>query len=166
MTPYLGEGQVRTAGRRRPKGCSRELPSPAEGAPAKLLRVYDVALRTIARRDGRIDPNRTATGRGSLSIEQSVSLGSQQHAAGQVSKSNGTGTRRCLKTMDRHVFVEAMSPVKQTERADSNADYAAMDFAAATAARRRSTIVTGKRSTISTSCKLPPPTAVSATRCG
>ena len=54
---YLIDEQIRTARRHFPKGYSRELPSLAEGAPAGLPRVYDIALETIAHGDGRVAPD-------------------------------------------------------------------------------------------------------------
>ncbi len=52
---YLIEEQVRTAKRHLPKGYSRELPRLAQGASARLPRVYDLAFEAIAHGDGRID---------------------------------------------------------------------------------------------------------------
>ena len=54
---YLIEEQIRTARRHLPKGYSRELPALAKGASAALPRVYDIALKTIAHGDGRVDPD-------------------------------------------------------------------------------------------------------------
>ena len=54
---YLIEEQIRTARRHLPKGYSRELPGLADGASARLPRVYDIALETIAHGDGRVDPD-------------------------------------------------------------------------------------------------------------
>ncbi|MBU0499485.1 MAG: cyclic beta 1-2 glucan synthetase [Gammaproteobacteria bacterium] len=53
---YLIEEQIRTARRHLPKGYSRELPALAEGPTTGLPRVYDLALDTISRGDGRVDP--------------------------------------------------------------------------------------------------------------
>jgi cellobiose phosphorylase len=52
---YLIEEQIRTAKRHLPKGYSRELPRLMHGPSAKLPRVYDIALETIAHGDGRVD---------------------------------------------------------------------------------------------------------------
>jgi cyclic beta-1,2-glucan synthetase len=52
---YLIEEQIRTATRHLPKGYSRELPRLAQGPSARLPRVYDIALETIAHGDGRVD---------------------------------------------------------------------------------------------------------------
>ena len=52
---YLIEEQIRTAQRDLPKGYSRELPRLLDGPSAKLPRVYDIALETIAHGDGRVD---------------------------------------------------------------------------------------------------------------
>lgn len=52
---YLIEEQIRTAQRDLPKGYSRELPRLRNGPSAKLPRVYDIALETIAHGDGRVD---------------------------------------------------------------------------------------------------------------
>ena len=52
---YLIEEQIRTAQRDLPKGYSRELPRLLNGPSAKLPRVYDIALETIAHGDGRVD---------------------------------------------------------------------------------------------------------------
>jgi len=54
---YLIEEQIRTARRHLPKGYSRELPKLAAGSSARLPRVYDIALETIAHGDGRLDPD-------------------------------------------------------------------------------------------------------------
>ncbi|OGT88752.1 MAG: cyclic beta 1-2 glucan synthetase [Gammaproteobacteria bacterium RIFOXYD12_FULL_61_37] len=54
---YLIEEQIRTARRHLPKGYSRELPALAEGPTAGLPRVYDLALETISRGDGRVEPD-------------------------------------------------------------------------------------------------------------
>ncbi len=64
-----------------------------------------------------------------LSIEQLVRSGNQQQAADQVSVSNSIGSLRLLGTLDWRDFVEAMSLVEQTLRADPAAAYAGMDFA-------------------------------------
>jgi len=52
---YLIEEQIRTAKRHLPKGYSRELPRLQNGPSAGLPRVYDIALETISRGDGRVD---------------------------------------------------------------------------------------------------------------
>ncbi len=55
---YLIEEQIRTARRHLPKGYSRELPRLDNGRPgpsAGRPRVYDIALETVARGDGRVD---------------------------------------------------------------------------------------------------------------
>ena len=52
---YLIEEQIRTAKRHLPPGYSRELPRLARGPSARLPRVYDLALETIAHGDGRVD---------------------------------------------------------------------------------------------------------------
>ncbi|MEO7762368.1 MAG: glycosyltransferase family 2 protein, partial [Casimicrobiaceae bacterium] len=52
---YLIEEQIRTATRHLPKTYSKELPRLARGPSAKLPRVYDIALETIAHGDGRVD---------------------------------------------------------------------------------------------------------------
>ncbi|MGA8009648.1 MAG: glucoamylase family protein, partial [Thiomonas sp.] len=52
---YLIEEQIRTAQRDLPKGYSRELPRLLDGPSAKLPRVYDIALETIAHGDCRVD---------------------------------------------------------------------------------------------------------------
>ncbi|MGH8649788.1 MAG: hypothetical protein ACREUP_10855, partial [Burkholderiales bacterium] len=52
---YLIEEQIRTAKRHLPKGYSRELPRLLNGPSAGLPRVYDIALETISRGDGRVD---------------------------------------------------------------------------------------------------------------
>src|SRR5437762_3326667 len=54
-TAALFEDQVRTAKRHLPKTYSRELPRLAKGPSARLPRVYDIALETIAHGDGRVD---------------------------------------------------------------------------------------------------------------
>ncbi|MGD8309033.1 MAG: cyclic beta 1-2 glucan synthetase, partial [Chromatiales bacterium] len=64
-----------------------------------------------------------------LSIEQLVRSGNQQQAADQVSISNTVGSLRYLGTMDWRDFVEAVSLVEQTLRADPGGAYAGMDFA-------------------------------------
>ncbi|HEY5761915.1 MAG TPA: glucoamylase family protein, partial [Rhodocyclaceae bacterium] len=236
---HLIEEQIRTARRHLPKGYSRELPGLASGPSAGLPRVYDIALKTIAHGDGRVDPEnlgrfvsayqsvtplrlgelwaipimlrlalienlrRVATqisagrtdrnlavawadkltdiahrdpknlilviadmarssppmsspfvselarrlqGQGpalalpltwieqrltesGLDIERLVRAGNQSQAADQVSVSNSIGSLRCLGTMDWRDFVESMSLVEQTLRADPVAAYARMDFA-------------------------------------
>src|SRR3989337_3235263 len=55
---YLIEEQMRTAKRHLPKGYSRELPRLLNGPSAGRPRVYDIALETIAHRDGRVAPER------------------------------------------------------------------------------------------------------------
>src|SRR4029079_9968538 len=52
---YLIEEQIRTAKRHLPSGYSRELPRLPRGAPARLPRVYDLALEAISHGDGRVD---------------------------------------------------------------------------------------------------------------
>ncbi len=52
---YLIEEQIRTAKRHLPRGYSRELPRLAQGASAKLPRVYDLAFEAISHGDGRVD---------------------------------------------------------------------------------------------------------------
>ncbi len=52
---YLIEEQIRTARRHLPPRYDRELPRLADGPSAGLPRVYDIALETIAHRDGRLD---------------------------------------------------------------------------------------------------------------
>src|SRR5689334_19296768 len=47
---YLIEDQIRTAKRHLPKTYSKELPRLAKGPSARLPRVYDIALETIAHR--------------------------------------------------------------------------------------------------------------------
>jgi cellobiose phosphorylase len=64
-----------------------------------------------------------------LSIEQLVRAGNQQQAADQVSVSNSIGSLRLLGTLDWNEFVEALSLVEQTLRADPAGAYAGMDFA-------------------------------------
>ena len=64
-----------------------------------------------------------------LDIERLVRAGTQSQAADQVSVSNSIGSLRCLGTMDWRDFVESMSLVEQTLRADPVAAYARMDFA-------------------------------------
>jgi len=54
---YLIEDQIRTAKKHLPKGYSRELPRLAQGTPAGLPRVYDIAQQVIAHGDGRLDPD-------------------------------------------------------------------------------------------------------------
>ncbi len=54
---YLIEEQIHTARRHLPEGYSRELPSLAEGASARLPRVYDLAIETISHGDGRVAPD-------------------------------------------------------------------------------------------------------------
>ena len=64
-----------------------------------------------------------------LSIEQMVRSGNQQQAADQVSISNSIGSLRLLGTMDWREFVETLSRVEQTLRADPGEAYTQMDFA-------------------------------------
>ena len=64
-----------------------------------------------------------------LTIEQLVESGNREQAADQVSLSNSIGSLRFLGAMDWSEFVEAMSVVEQTLRADPNGAYAKMDFA-------------------------------------
>jgi cellobiose phosphorylase len=52
---YLIEEQIRIARRHFPKGYSRALPRLANGASARLPRVYDIALEIISHGDGRVD---------------------------------------------------------------------------------------------------------------
>ncbi|MES2298712.1 MAG: glucoamylase family protein [Pseudomonadota bacterium] len=63
------------------------------------------------------------------SIEQQIQAEIGQQAADQVSISNSIGSLRFLGTMDWREFVESMSPVEQTLRADPSGTYANMDFA-------------------------------------
>ncbi|HEY8250285.1 MAG TPA: glucoamylase family protein [Burkholderiales bacterium] len=62
-----------------------------------------------------------------LTIEQLVQSQTQEQAADQVSMANSIGSLRLLGAMDWREFVEAMSVVEQTLRADPV--YGAMDFA-------------------------------------
>ncbi len=64
-----------------------------------------------------------------LTIEQSVQVENQQQAADQVSISNSIGSLRFLGAMDWREFVETMSAVEQTLRADPGGVYGRMDFA-------------------------------------
>ena len=64
-----------------------------------------------------------------MSIELLVESGNRQQAADQVSISNSIGGLRLLGVMDWTEFVEAMSLVEQTLRADPNGTYGKMDFA-------------------------------------
>ncbi len=64
-----------------------------------------------------------------LTIEQLVESGNRQQAADQVSISNSISGLRLLGVMDWTEFVEAMSLVEQTLRADPNGTYGKMDFA-------------------------------------
>ena len=63
-----------------------------------------------------------------LSIAHLVQLEAQQQAADQVSISHSIGSLRLLEATDWRVFVESMSSVEQTLRADPAAVYASMDF--------------------------------------
>jgi cellobiose phosphorylase len=65
---------------------------------------------------------------GGLRIEELVHLESQQQAADQVSISNSIGSLRFLANMDWREFVEDMSVVERTLRADPARTYALMDF--------------------------------------
>lgn len=65
---------------------------------------------------------------GGLRIEELVHLESQQQAADQVSISNSIGSLRFLANMDWREFVEDMSVVEHTLRADPARTYALMDF--------------------------------------
>jgi cellobiose phosphorylase len=62
-------------------------------------------------------------------IEKSVQSENQQQAADQVTISNSIGSLRFLGTMDWREFVETMSVVEQTLRADPGGIYGRMDFA-------------------------------------
>ena len=53
---YLIEEQIRTARKHLPKGYSRELPCLLNSPSAGLPRAYAIALETISRGDGRVDP--------------------------------------------------------------------------------------------------------------
>lgn len=61
-------------------------------------------------------------------IEQVIYTETRQQASDQVSVSNSIGSLRFLNKMDWRDFVEAMSVVDQTLRADPAQMYAAMDF--------------------------------------
>lgn len=65
---------------------------------------------------------------GGLRIEELVHLESQQQAADQVSISNSIGSLRFLANMDWREFVEDMSVVERTLRADPARTYGLMDF--------------------------------------
>ena len=52
---HLVDEQIWTARRHLPKGYSRQLPRLAQGASARLPRVYDLALEAISHGDGRVD---------------------------------------------------------------------------------------------------------------
>lgn len=65
---------------------------------------------------------------GGHSIEDLVHAEGQQQAADQVSISNSIGSLRFLSNMDWRVFVESMSIVDKTLRADPAGTYASMDF--------------------------------------
>ncbi|MDQ3287791.1 MAG: cyclic beta 1-2 glucan synthetase [Pseudomonadota bacterium] len=62
-------------------------------------------------------------------IEQMVQAQNQQQAADQVSVSNSIGSLRFLSSMDWREFVESMSVVDRSLRADPPGIYALMDFA-------------------------------------
>ncbi|MBA3486244.1 MAG: cyclic beta 1-2 glucan synthetase, partial [Lysobacter sp.] len=62
-------------------------------------------------------------------VEQMVQMQNQQQAADQVSVSNSIGSLRFLSAMDWRKFVEAMSVVDRSLRADPPGIYALMDFA-------------------------------------
>ncbi|CAN5167090.1 hypothetical protein BH11PSE11_BH11PSE11_18230 [soil metagenome] len=62
-------------------------------------------------------------------IEQLINLETQQQAADQVSISNSIGSLRFLSNMDWRDFVEAMSNVEQSLRAERAGIYSYMDFA-------------------------------------
>src|SRR3546814_20653575 len=64
-----------------------------------------------------------------LTIEALIHGENQQQAADQVSVSNSIGSLRFLSSMDWRDFVESMSIVEQTLRADSACVSADMDFA-------------------------------------
>ncbi len=64
-----------------------------------------------------------------LTIEQLVQTETQIQAAAQVSVSNSIGSLRFLGAMDWRDFVEALSVVEQTLRADPGGSYGKMDFA-------------------------------------
>jgi cellobiose phosphorylase len=64
-----------------------------------------------------------------LTIELMVQSENQQQAADQLSMSNSIGSLRFLSAMDWREFVERMSIVEQTLRADPAGAYGRMDFA-------------------------------------
>jgi cellobiose phosphorylase len=64
-----------------------------------------------------------------LTIDKLVQSENQQQAADQVSIGNSIGSLRFLATMDWREFVETMSLVEQTLRADPGGAYGRMDFA-------------------------------------
>jgi cellobiose phosphorylase len=64
-----------------------------------------------------------------LTIDKLVQSENQQQAADQVSIGNSIGSLRFLATMDWREFVETMSLVEQTLRADPAGAYSRMDFA-------------------------------------
>jgi cyclic beta-1,2-glucan synthetase len=64
-----------------------------------------------------------------LTIDRLVQSENQQQAADQVSIGNSIGSLRFLATMDWREFVETMSVVEQTLRADPGGAYGRMDFA-------------------------------------
>ncbi len=64
-----------------------------------------------------------------LSIEQLVQLESQNQAADQVSVSHSIASLRFLSAMDWKEFVEVLSLVEETLRADPAGVYSRMDFA-------------------------------------
>jgi len=63
-----------------------------------------------------------------LTIEQLVQSENQQQAADQLSMSNSIGSLRFLAAMDWREFVERMSTVERTLRADPAGVYGGMDF--------------------------------------
>jgi cyclic beta-1,2-glucan synthetase len=63
-----------------------------------------------------------------MTIEKSIQSENQQQAADQVSISNSIGSLRFLGEMDWREFVETMSVVEQTLRADPCGIYGKMDF--------------------------------------
>ena len=67
-------------------------------------------------------------GESGQTIEQLVQLEARQQAANQVSVSNSIGSLRLLGAMNWRDFVESLSSVEQTLRADPAAVYPAMDF--------------------------------------
>jgi len=67
-------------------------------------------------------------GESGQTIEQLVQLEARQQAANQVSVSNSIGSLRLLGAMNWRDFVESLSSVEQTLRADPAGVYPAMDF--------------------------------------